>query len=108
MVSVAVCYCCYCFFLCFNNRQFNETRGQNRIENNYNNKYEGINVHTRFIKIAFCCWLLGTVVFVTVLTLNTLQRLFPFYTYFSVVASNERTLQSERAKRLLEIYLMFQ
>lgn len=54
MVSVAHCCCRFYFFGSFPFSSFNnidnsmEYRGQNRIENNYNNKYKGINVHTRF------------------------------------------------------------
>lgn len=71
--SFAVVVLCYFFLFMFNNRQFNENRGQNRIENNYNNKYEGINVHTRSMN-GICCWLV-VVILLPCFTLNTLHRL---------------------------------
>lgn len=39
-------FICVCFFIL---RQINKNRGQNHIENNYNNKYKRINVRTRSV-----------------------------------------------------------
>lgn len=70
-------WCEFFFSLSFNSRQFNKNRGLNHIENNYYNKYKGINVHTRSVN-RICAALL-----LLPCTLNTVQRLWHLFPSYS-------------------------